>query len=73
MVLREAAIAGEVERGRVPMLTGYEDRAARMVTAALIDKGMLTSTSHRAPLRRAFPTEVAERWLPQLYPSGISQ
>jgi hypothetical protein len=55
------------------MLTGYEDRAARMVTAALIDKGMLTSTSHRAPLRLAFPTEVAERWLPQLYPSGISQ
>ena len=73
MLLREAAIAGEVERARVPMLTGYEDRAARMVTAALIGKGMLTSTSHRAPLRLAFPTEVAERWLPQLYPSGISQ
>ena len=71
MVLREAAIAGEVPRGKVPMLTGYEERAARMVTAALIDRGLLTATSHRAPLRLAFPAEAAERWFPRLYPGGI--
>jgi Fic family protein len=73
MVLREAALAGEVERGRVPMLTGYEERAARMVTAALVDRGMLTATSHRAPLRLGFPAEVAERWFPRLYPAGIGR
>lgn len=68
MVLREAAISGEVERGRIPSLTGYEERAARMVTAALVDRGMLISTSSRAPLRLGFPVDVAERWFPRLYP-----
>lgn len=68
MVLREAALGGEVERGRVPTLTGYEERAARMVTAALVDRGMLLSASSRAPLRLGFPADVAERWFPRLYP-----
>lgn len=69
-VLREAALAGEVERSKTPMLTGYEERGARMVTAALIERGMLTASSHRAPLRLAFPADVAERWFPNLYPSN---
>jgi Fic family protein len=69
-VLREAVIAGEVERSRIPSLTGYEERGARNVTAALIDHGMLTASSHRAPLRLAFPAEVAERWFPNLYPAN---
>jgi Fic family protein len=68
MVLREAALSGEVERGRVPSLTGYEERAARMVTSALVDRGILVSASNRAPLRLGFPVEVAERWFPRLYP-----
>lgn len=68
MVLREAALAGEVERGRVPSLTGYEERAARMITSALTDRGMLVSGSSRAPLRLGFPVDVAERWFPRLYP-----
>lgn len=67
-VLREAALAGEVERSRVPFLTGYEERAARMITSALSDRGLLVATSHRAPLRLGFPSDVVERWLPSLYP-----
>jgi len=69
-VLREAVIAGEVERSKIPSLTGYGERGARNVTAALVDRGMLTASSHRAPLRLAFPTEVAERWFPNLYPAN---
>ncbi len=69
-VLREAMLAGEVERSKIPMLTGYEERGARNVTAALVDRGMLTASSHRAPLRLAFPTDVAERWFPNLYPAN---
>ena len=68
MVLREAALAGEVERSRIQMLTGYEERAARMVTSTLVDRGMLLAPSHRAPLRLAFPADVVERWFPRLYP-----
>jgi Fic family protein len=67
-LLREAALTGEVDRGRVPAITGYEERAARKVTAALIDRGMLVSSSSRATLRLGFPTDVAERWFPKLYP-----
>lgn len=68
LILREAALNGEVERGRVQALTGYEERAARMVTAALIDRGMLVSPTSRAPLRLGFPADVAEAWFPRLYP-----
>jgi len=69
-VLREAVIDGEVERSKIPSLTGYEERGARNVTAALVDRGMLTASSHRAPLRLAFSADVAERWFPNLYPAN---
>lgn len=69
-VLREAVIGGEVERSKIPSLTGYEERGARNVTAALADRGMLTASSHRAPLRLAFTADVAERWFPNLYPAN---
>ena len=67
-VLREALMSGEVERSKIPALTGYGERGARNVTAGLVDRGMLTAASHRAPLRLAFPADVAERWFPNLYP-----
>lgn len=69
-VLREAVMSGEIERSKIPKLTGYEERGARNVTAGLVDRGMLTATTHRAPLRLAFPVDVAERWFPNLYPAN---
>jgi Fic family protein len=69
-VLREAVLAGEVERGLIPALTGYEERGARKVTAALVDAGMLAASTHRAPFRLAFSADVAERWFPNLYPAN---
>ena len=68
-MLREVLLAGEVERGRAPELTGYRERMARSVVSKLIDKGLLTSTSHRAALRLGFPVEAAERWFPRLIPA----
>ncbi len=68
-ILREAFISGEVARGRAPELTGYEERRARQVVAELLDKGLLESSGHRAPLRLAFPIHTHERWLPSLYPA----
>lgn len=69
-IVREAVIAGEVERSKIPSLTGLGERGARNVTAALVDRGMLMASSHRAPLRLAFPADVAERWFPNLYPAN---
>ena len=67
-VLREAMMSGEVERSKIPALTGYEERGARNVTAGLVERRMLTAATHRAPLRLSFPADVAERWFPNLYP-----
>ena len=72
-VLREAVLAGKVERAKVPSLTGYEERAARNITSNLVDHGMLTTVSQRAPLRLAFPADVAERWFPNLYPANAGR
>lgn len=69
-LLREAVMSGEVERSKIPALTGYEERGARNVTARLVDRGILTAFTHRAPLRLAFPVDVAERWFPNLYPAN---
>lgn len=70
MVLCEAAFAGEVERGRVSMLTRDEMRAARMVTSALLARGMLRSTSHRAPLRLGLPPMSRSAGFPVFTPEG---
>jgi hypothetical protein len=39
------------------------------VVSALIDKRLLVSGSHKAPLRLGFPIDVVERWFPKLYPA----
>lgn len=70
-ILREAVINGEVERSKIPVITSCEERTARNITSALVARGILTATTHRAPLRLAFPADVAERWFPNLYPSSV--
>jgi hypothetical protein len=68
-VLREALLSGELERGRVPALIDTSERTARRVISALIDRRLLISGSHKAPLRLGFPIDVVERWFPKLYPT----
>ena len=69
VVLREAVLAGQVERGRVPAIVNLQERATRNITSALLEKKLLVSNSPKAPLRLAFPTEAVERWFPSLYPT----
>jgi hypothetical protein len=68
-VLREALLAGEPERGRVPTLIDSSERTARHVTSALIEKRLLVSASHKVPLRLGFPIDVVELWSPKPYPA----
>jgi hypothetical protein len=68
-LLREALLSGELDRGRVPGLIDVSERTARRVISALIDRRLLVSESHKAPLRLGFPVDVNERWLPKLYPT----
>ncbi|HEU4603869.1 MAG TPA: Fic family protein [Steroidobacteraceae bacterium] len=67
-VLREALLSGELERGRIPTIVDASERTARRVISALVEKGLLVSQSHKAPLRLGFPIDVVERWFPNVYP-----
>ena len=59
---------GELPRGDAAVVVGTGERQARRVVSALLDRGVLVSTSTRAPLRLAFPAALASRWLPGLFP-----
>ncbi len=63
-VLREALFAGELELecGRVPTLIDTSERTARRVISGLVEKRLLVSASHKAPLRLGFPIDSVERW-----------
>lgn len=68
-LLREALLAGEVQRGRAGEITGYGERMARNVVSELITKGYLQSGSSRKPLVLSFPIDAVDRWFPRLYPT----
>jgi Fic family protein len=70
-LLREVFLTGEMERGRAAELTGYRERRARDTLSALLDRGLLTPTSPKGPVRLGFPPDVLERWLPNLYPGDV--
>jgi len=67
-ILEAILYRGELPRGDVADILGIGNRHARRVVAALIERGVVVSTSTRAPLRLAFPAELASRWMPGLFP-----
>jgi Fic family protein len=67
-ILEAVLYRGELPRGDAQQTIGGSQRNARRIVAALIDKGVLTSESSRAPLRLAFPAALASRWMPGLFP-----
>ena len=68
VLLREALLMGEFERGRAPEITGYQERRAREILSVLLKKKLLVPTGPKAPVRLGFPLEIVERWFPGLYP-----
>jgi Fic family protein len=67
-VLEAVLYRGELPRGDVAGIVGTGERNARRVVSALVARGVLASESARAPLRLAFPAELASRWMPGLFP-----
>ncbi len=67
-VLEAILYRGELPRGDVADLLSVSSRTARRVMSALLDQGVVTSDSMRAPLRLAFPATLATRWMPGLFP-----
>ena len=67
-ILEAVLYRGELPRGDAAKIVGTGERQARRIVSALVDKGVLTSESARAPLRLAFPAALASRWMPGLFP-----
>jgi len=71
-VLEALLYRGELPRGDAAAIVGTGERQARRVVSALLEQGVLTSESTRAPLRLAFPATLASRWMPGLFPERIA-
>ena len=67
-VLEAVLYRGELPRGDAAAAIAGSERNARRIVASLIQAGVLTSDSSRAPLRLAFPAALAGRWMPGLFP-----
>nr|WP_197421076.1 hypothetical protein [Kordiimonas lipolytica] len=67
-VMEAVLFRGDLPRGDVAPLLNASERTARRITSALLDRGVLTSASTRAPLRLTFPATLAGRWMPGLFP-----
>ena len=67
-ILEAVLYRGELPRGDAPDILGTGERQARRVVSALVERGVLTSVTTRAPLRLAFPAKLAPRWMPGLFP-----
>jgi hypothetical protein len=50
------------------MAVGTGERQARGIVSDLLEKQVLISDSSRATLRLAFPSALAARWMPGLFP-----
>jgi Fic family protein len=72
-VLEAVLFRGELPRGEVPTLLRASERAARRAVSALLDRGVLSSESTRAPLLIALPAALAARWMPGLFPEQGAQ
>ena len=72
-VLQAVLFRGEVPRGDVAGLLGASERTARRVVSALLERGVLSSESPRAPLLITFPAALAARWMPGLFPEQAAQ
>ncbi len=69
-VLTEVMMRGEIARGEVPRLIGLGERTATDLIGQLIAEELVTSTSHRSPLRFHIPAKVVGYYFPDLYPAG---
>ena len=67
-VLEAVLYRGELPRADMPAIVDSSERSARRVVSVLLEQGVLTSESTRAPLRLAFPATLASRWMPGLFP-----
>jgi len=70
-ILEAMLYHGELPCLEATVVVSTSERQARRVILALLNKGMFTSESSRAPLHLAFPVALASRFLPSLFPEKL--
>lgn len=68
--LHYVSITGPVERSRFVAMTGLGDRTGRRVLASLLDFGILSAPSHRAPVSFSLPLKSLRFLFPRLWPEA---
>jgi Fic family protein len=71
-ILEAMLYRGELPRADAAEVVGVGARQARRIVSALIERGVLSSESSRAPLRLVFPAAFAARWMPGLFPEKVN-
>jgi Fic family protein len=69
-ILTEVMLRGEISHGDAKRVTGLPERTARRVLSALEDEELVTSESHKSPVRFSIPPKVIGYYFPDLYPEG---
>jgi len=69
-ILTEVMMRGEISRGEVPRLIGMGERTGNYLVKQLLEEELITSESHRSPLRFHIPAKVVGYYFPELYPAG---
>lgn len=59
---------GEIDRGEVPRVISLPERSARRVLNALVEKGLLASTTPKSAVSLRFPASSLEILFPRLFP-----
>lgn len=67
-LLEAVLYRGTLPREDVPALVGTQRRQATRIVSSLIERGVLTAETSRAPLHLTFPATLASRWMPGLFP-----
>ena len=58
---------GTVPRGEIPVLLNISESSARGVMQELRRRGLVTSSSHKAPWNVALPMDIMPYYFPSLY------
>lgn len=71
-ILEALLYRGELPRHDIPRVLSIGERQGNRVVAALMKHGVVTASTHRAPLRLSFPAALASKWMPGLFPQALA-
>ena len=69
-ILVEVMLRGKVPRGEAKRIIGLGERTARSLVSQLEEEDLITSESHRSPIRFSIPPKVVGYYFPIYIPRG---